>query len=81
MSDIGIPVEDRYSLIQKVRNLSLQIPAIALTAYARKEDRHNAISSGFQKHLTKPVEPTQLVAAIASLVQYPTIEHLSNPSL
>ncbi|MCL6755394.1 response regulator, partial [Nostoc sp. CCCryo 231-06] len=74
LSDIGMPGEDGYSLIQKVRNLPLQIPAIALTAYAREEDRKSAISAGFQMHLTKPVEPTQLVAAIASLVKQPTIE-------
>ncbi len=74
LSDIGMPGEDGYSLIQKVRNLPLQIPAIALTAYAREEDRNSAISAGFQMHLTKPIEPTQLVAAIASLVKQPTIE-------
>ncbi len=74
LSDIGMPGEDGYSLIQKVRNLPLQIPAIALTAYAREEDRKSAISAGFQMHLTKPVEPTQLVAAIASLVKPPTLE-------
>ncbi len=71
ISDIGMPMIDGYSLIQQVRNLPLQIPAIALTAYAREIDRHSALSAGFQMHLTKPVEPTQLVAAIASLVERP----------
>ncbi len=71
LSDIGMPGEDGYSLIKKVRNLPLDIPAIALTAYAREEDRKSAISAGFQMHLTKPVEPTQLVAAIVSLVKTP----------
>jgi PAS domain S-box-containing protein len=74
ISDIGMPVENGYSLIKKVRELSLQIPAIALTAYAREEDRNNALSAGFQLYLTKPVEPTQLVAAIISLVECRTIE-------
>ncbi|WP_009632984.1 hybrid sensor histidine kinase/response regulator [Synechocystis sp. PCC 7509] len=82
LSDIGMPGEDGYSLIKKVRNLAIAIPAIALTAYAREEDRTMVISAGFQMHLTKPVEPTQLVAAIASLVQYPTIEqHQINSSI
>lgn len=74
LCDIGMPEEDGYSLIQKVRNLPLQIPAIALTAYARDEDRISAISAGFQMHLTKPVEPTQLVTAIVNLVRHRTIE-------
>lgn len=78
ISDIGMPGEDGYSLMQKLRNLSIEIPAIALTAYAREEDRESAISAGFQMHLTKPVEPTQLVAAIASLVQCRTTEHQTN---
>jgi PAS domain S-box-containing protein len=74
LSDIGMPEEDGYTLIQKVRNLPMHIPAIALTAYAREEDRYNAISAGFQMHLTKPVEPNQLVAAIANLVPNRIIE-------
>lgn len=70
VSDIGMPQEDGYSLIRKVRSLAGQnakIPAIALTAYAREEDRTHALQAGFQAHLTKPVTPTQLVATIANL--------------
>jgi signal transduction histidine kinase/ActR/RegA family two-component response regulator len=71
ISDIGMPDEDGYTLIQKVRNLTPksggQIPAIALTGYARHEDRLQLLSAGYQAHLTKPVELTELVNVIASL--------------
>jgi PAS domain S-box-containing protein len=74
VSDIGMPVEDGYSLIRKVRQLSAeqggQIPAIALTAYARAEDRTKAIASGFQIHISKPVEPTELATVVASLAKH-----------
>ncbi|PPS42679.1 ATP-binding protein [Chroococcidiopsis sp. TS-821] len=72
VSDIGMPQEDGYSLIQKIRALAPEcgknIPAIALTAYARDEDRQRALAAGFQLHATKPIEPVQLVASIAKLV-------------
>ncbi|MBW4679216.1 MAG: response regulator [Microcoleus vaginatus WJT46-NPBG5] len=71
LSDIGMPEEDGYSLIRKVRALSAeqggQIPAIALTAYARAEDRMRAIAAGFQMHIPKPVEPAELATVVASL--------------
>ncbi|HEX8735004.1 MAG TPA: ATP-binding protein [Pyrinomonadaceae bacterium] len=71
ISDIGMPGEDGYSLIRKVRALPAeqggQIPAAALTAYARVEDRMRVLRSGFQIHLPKPVEPAELVAVVASL--------------
>ncbi len=71
VSDIGMPGEDGYSLIRKVRALSAeqggQIPAVALTAYARAEDRTKAIAQGFQMHIPKPVEPTELATVVASL--------------
>jgi signal transduction histidine kinase/DNA-binding response OmpR family regulator len=70
VSDIGMPHEDGYSLIKKVRNLrskrAKQIPALALTAYATKEDRSRALSAGFQAHLTKPIEPGVLITSIAA---------------
>ena len=73
VSDIGMPLEDGYSLIRKVRHLSAeqggQIPAIALTAYARSEDRMKAIASGFQMHIPKPVEPAELATVVASLAR------------
>jgi len=73
VSDIGMPVEDGYSLMRKVRALDPQhggdTPAVALTAYARAEDRVNAVRAGFQHHVAKPVNPIELVAMIASLTK------------
>jgi CheY-like chemotaxis protein len=73
ISDIGMPGEDGYSLIQKVRALPAQsggrIPAVALTAYARAEDRIKALASGFQMHAPKPVEPAELAAIVVSLAE------------
>ncbi len=71
VSDIGMPGEDGYALIRRVRALPAQaggdVPAIALTAYARSEDRLKAIMAGFQMHLAKPVEAAELLAQIASV--------------
>ncbi len=70
ISDIGMPGEDGYSLIRKVRAMNPlsggQIPAIALSAYARSEDATAALLAGFHYHVAKPVDPAQLIAAIAS---------------
>ena len=69
VSDIAMPDEDGYGLIQKVRLLengeSQSIPAVAITAYAKEEDRKRALSSGFQIYLAKPVELTELVKVVA----------------
>lgn len=69
--DIGMPHEDGYSLIRRLRALEGTklgaLPAVALTAYARSEDRVKAIRLGFQNHLAKPVEPAELLAVIGSL--------------
>jgi PAS domain S-box-containing protein len=71
MSDIGIPGEDGYSLIRRVRALSPEqggkIPAVALTAYAREEDRMRALLAGYQLHVAKPVNPAELIAILAGL--------------
>lgn len=73
ISDIEMPNEDGYTFIRKVRGLSDQqsrlIPAIALTAHTRTEDRIRALAAGFQSHVSKPVELTELMAVIASLHQ------------
>lgn len=73
LSDIGMPEVDGYMLMQLVRALPPeqggQIPAIALTAYAGEINYQRAISAGFQKHISKPVEPDSLIEAIASLVE------------
>lgn len=71
VSDIGMPGEDGYDLIKKVRSLDREsggrIPAVALTAFARSGDRRRAISAGFHMHLAKPIEPAELVTVVASL--------------
>ena len=70
ISDIEMPGEDGYSLIRKIRLQeppSRHIPAIALTAYTRSVDRVRALAAGFQTHMSKPVEPAELVAAVKSL--------------
>ncbi|PCC68571.1 PAS domain-containing hybrid sensor histidine kinase/response regulator [Nannocystis exedens] len=71
ISDIGMPGEDGYMLLERVRRLPRDaggsIPAVALTAYARSEDRTRALLAGFNNHVAKPVEPLELLAVIASL--------------
>lgn len=71
ISDLGMPDEDGYSLISKIRALPSErgghIPAAALTAYARAEDRMRVLRSGFQFHLPKPVDSAELVTVVASL--------------
>jgi len=71
ISDIGMPGEDGYSLMKRLRATPPEdggaTPAIALTAYARAEDRMKAILAGFQMHVSKPVEPAELIAMVASL--------------
>ncbi len=78
VSDIGMPVEDGYSLIRRVRELEAKrgglLPAVALTAYVREEDTQSAISSGFQMHMSKPVDTAQLVKVVASLAGRPEDE-------
>ena len=72
VSDIGMPDEDGFNLIGRVRSLPSEeggaTPAIALTAYATEEDRQRSLSAGFEDHLPKPVEPAELVALVAQLV-------------
>ncbi len=71
VSDIGMPGEDGYSLIRKLRASTRErgadLPAAALTAYARSEDRVQALQAGFQTHIAKPVDPSELVAIVARL--------------
>ena len=65
-----MPGEDGYRFISKVRKLPLpqrNVPAVALTAYARTEDRMRALAAGFQTHLSKPVEVMELMLVVASL--------------
>ncbi len=71
VSDIGLPEEDGYSLMRRIRALPRErgggIPAAALTAYARTEDRMQALLAGFQIHVPKPVQPAELIAVVSSL--------------
>ena len=74
LADVGMPQMSGFELIDRVRRSDRHpeirnIPAAALTAFARSEDRTKALSGGFQLHLAKPVDPGELMAAIASLVR------------
>ena len=77
ISDLGMPEEDGYEFMRKVRLLSPYlasqsspgIPAIALTGYATSKDRERALSVGYQFHLAKPVEPNELVESILMLLR------------
>jgi CheY-like chemotaxis protein len=69
--DIGMPVADGYELIRRVRELGWNgkaLPAVALTAFSRPEDRRRASLAGFQTHVSKPVDPDELVAIVATLL-------------
>ncbi|MBD2437029.1 response regulator [Nostoc sp. FACHB-110] len=76
ISDIGIPEQDSYNLIHKVRALPPEyggsIPAIALTAYSREEDRLKILAAGFQQYLTKPVDPDNLIDVVTSVLKLPS---------
>lgn len=72
VSDIGMPVEDGYALIARIRayeaEMGGQVPAIALTAFAAAQDKDKALSSGFNQHLSKPAEPVQLARLVARVL-------------
>ncbi|MGL5794520.1 MAG: hybrid sensor histidine kinase/response regulator, partial [Waterburya sp.] len=70
ISDIGMPEMDGYMLLQQVRSLeqAKSVPLIALTAYAGEFDRQHALQAGFQKHLSKPIEPNELIQEISDLI-------------
>jgi signal transduction histidine kinase/ActR/RegA family two-component response regulator len=76
VSDIGLPDEDGYTLIRQIRQREAEhgglLPAIALTGYARADDRARALAAGFQAHIAKPLEPAELIAAIADVTGHPT---------
>ena len=67
ISDIGMPDQDGYAFMRGVRRKGLTTPALALTAFARDEDRASSIQAGYQMHLRKPVDPAELIAAVANL--------------
>ena len=70
VSDIAMPEEDGYSLIRRLRAMDARgaaIPAAALTAFAREEDRKQSLNAGFQMHLSKPIDRRSLINAVATL--------------
>jgi signal transduction histidine kinase/CheY-like chemotaxis protein len=71
LSDLGMPEQDGYDLIRRVRALDPtrggRVPAAALTAYTQAEDRHAALTAGYQSYLAKPIDPAELTAAVARL--------------
>ncbi|MDX6694653.1 MAG: hypothetical protein QOF02_2256 [Blastocatellia bacterium] len=79
ISDIGMPDEDGFMFISRIRTLSAQeggaIPAIALTAYATAADRERALAAGFENHIAKPIEPVELVDAVAQVTRKAAISH------
>ena len=70
--DIAMPGDDGFALIREVRSLPIdqggRVPALALTAYARREDRAQALAAGFHVHLAKPVDPAVLLAELRRVV-------------
>ena len=74
IADIGMPHEDGYQFIQRVRRLESEggrsPAAIALTAYARAEDRERALQAGYQLHVPKPIDPRAVVTAVAQLIMH-----------
>jgi CheY-like chemotaxis protein len=68
ISDIAMSEEDGYTLMRQMRSQGKQMPAIALTAYARESDCAEAIASGFQRHISKPIDPEELITVVADLV-------------
>ena len=75
VSDIAMPVQDGYQLIEEIRAHELghakTLPAVAITAYAREEDRRRALAAGYQSYLPKPIEPAELIAVVAELMSEP----------
>ena len=74
VADISMPDEDGYSLLMSLRRIeqeqkTARVPAVAVTAFARSEDRQRALASGFDEHLQKPVDPQRLTGVLAKLLQ------------
>jgi CheY-like chemotaxis protein len=74
ISDVGMPGEDGHSLVRRLRGLggtNGRMPALALTAYARAEDRTQSLRAGFNMHLAKPIDPGELVVVLETMVRVP----------
>jgi CheY-like chemotaxis protein len=69
VADIGLPGEDGYALLRRIRALhGPDLPAVALTAYARATDRDHALAAGFERHVVKPIDPHELVEIVRSII-------------
>jgi CheY-like chemotaxis protein len=78
ISDIGMPGEDGYRFMRQIRSIEAKhgfsrVPAVALTAFAREEDRQRCIEAGYDAHLAKPVDPDRLIEQIAQLTGRGTV--------
>jgi CheY-like chemotaxis protein len=85
VSDIAMPGEDGYDLVRRLRRTvhASRVPAIAITAYAREEDRAKALLAGFERHVAKPIDPAEVVCAVAELLPQShngNGKHSPNPS-
>jgi CheY-like chemotaxis protein len=69
-----MPEEDGFSLMRSLRSTGAVVPAIALTAFARREDADEAYAAGFQMHLSKPIDAGRLIDAIATLLEHGSIQ-------
>jgi CheY-like chemotaxis protein len=67
LSDIGMPEMDGYEFIRQLRSRGIRVPAVAVTAFARPEDRRRALFSGYHTHLAKPAAAPELIAVVAAL--------------
>jgi CheY-like chemotaxis protein len=74
ISDTRMPGEDGYTLLRSLRLAGMTTPAIALTAYAHREDADQTRAAGFQAHVAKPVETERLLDAVAALLDKPAIQ-------
>ena len=83
ISDVGMPHIDGYEFVRKMREFDSlrQTPTIALTAFARLEDKQKALAAGFQMHLTKPIQPSELIVAVANIMGrgFRTSNQLASP--
>src|SRR5262249_44374682 len=69
IADIGMADADGYDLLRMIRQRDNDVPVIAVTAFAREEDRRRALDEGFREHVAKPIEPEQLISVIASVLK------------
>src|SRR5262249_41420157 len=74
LSDLAMPTEDGYTLSRRVRALDRSIPAAALSAFATAGDRARALLAGYQAHIPKPIEPSELTAVVATLAGRTTVK-------